>query len=190
MPFLTKIGDITIEQHEIKRKDGYPYLTVHASGIGVLHTTEGSNLSGALAAFEKNYDPPHFLVGENRIIQCRPLGARAASLRSNHYDSPNDNAQIQIEMVGFSQKKLWSPTPETLHGALLVMAYCSKHFGVPFNLQKTNGQMTSLTCGGRGRRTICEERQLRKVFGPGHKDGGCTWRYLGRTQAGIGTAVH
>ncbi|MBR8279059.1 peptidoglycan recognition protein family protein [Burkholderia vietnamiensis] len=131
MPFLTNIGSQKVESHEIKRKDGLPYFTVEPSGLGVLHTTEGGNVSGALTAFEKNFDPPHFLVGENRIIQCRPLGARAAALRSNHYDSPNDNAQIQIEMVGFSQKKLWLPDDPTLNGALLIMAYCYKHFGIP-----------------------------------------------------------
>jgi hypothetical protein len=136
MPFLTKIGDVVVEPHEIKRKDGYPYLAVQPSGIGVLHTTEGDSLKGAIAAFEKNYDPPHFLVGEHRIIQCRPLGVRAASLRSNHYDSPNDNAQVQIEMVAFSQKHLWHPSEATLKGAILVMAYCRKHFGIPLQPPK------------------------------------------------------
>jgi hypothetical protein len=130
MPFLTNIGNQNIEQHEIKRKDGLPYLSVEASGIGVLHTTEGS-LSAALTVFERDFDPPHFLVGNNRIIQCRPLGARAASLRSNHYDSPNDNAQVQIEMVAFSAKQLWLPENGTLNGTLLIMAYCFKHFGIP-----------------------------------------------------------
>uniref|UniRef100_UPI003F497291 hypothetical protein n=1 Tax=Cupriavidus yeoncheonensis TaxID=1462994 RepID=UPI003F497291 len=135
MDFISRIGEVVVEKHEIPRKIG-GYLSVAESGIGVLHTTESNTIAGTLETFEKHNDPPHFLVGERKIVQCRPLGVRAGALRSNHGDTANLNAQVQIEMLSFSQKTPWLPAEETLKGVVLVIAYCAKHLGIP--LQSPN----------------------------------------------------
>lgn len=97
------LSGFTVEKHESARSAGKPYYPMGQTGIGCLHTTEGSSVSGALVILAKNFDASHFVVGEDRIVQCRPLGVQAAALHSPQ----NQFAEIQIECVGFSQQKLW-----------------------------------------------------------------------------------
>lgn len=94
---------IKVEKHESPRSGGKPYYPMDQTGIGVCHTTEGSSVAGALAMLSQNFDASHFVVGEDRIIQCRPLGVQAAALHSPQ----NQFAELQIECVGFSQQHLW-----------------------------------------------------------------------------------
>jgi hypothetical protein len=98
-------GGIVVEKHEILRPGGAAYypLTLIADGKPVIHTTEGYAIAAALNVFEAKHDGPHFLAGEGRAIQCRPLHVQAAALHA----PDNQYTGLQIECVGFSQVKPW-----------------------------------------------------------------------------------
>lgn len=125
--WLDKIFNFTVERHEIKRPGGKPYYLIPTStGIGVLHTTEGSSIKGAVAAFQKASSPPHFCVGENRIVQLRPVGVQAAAL----HDPANQKAFVQIEIVGFSKQTLWMPDAASINPLIALVAYAAQNFGI------------------------------------------------------------
>lgn len=122
-----------VEKHEIPRPGNATYFQIAPTQIGVLHTTEGKTLSSALSHLSMNHASPHFCVGDNRIVQCRPIGVQAACLRANHNQpNPNRDAYIQIEMVAFSSQKLWLPDAPTLQPLVRLMA-ALKDF-VPFKV--------------------------------------------------------
>ena len=113
-------------------------VNLAAKAKGVLHTTEGSTIEGALAVFLK-HDAPHFLVGRDskhhvRVLQLIPLGQIAAALE-NHPGGVETNTQVraQIEIVGFSQHHVWLPDALTtlalrdLIGALHVACGIPNH---------------------------------------------------------------
>jgi N-acetylmuramoyl-L-alanine amidase-like protein len=82
---------------------------------GVLHDTEGSSYAGAKGAYLKNKVCPHFTTsvegdGQFRVWQHVPLDRAASALAhpSGTIDT-NRLSTIQIEVVGFATKPLWSP---------------------------------------------------------------------------------
>jgi hypothetical protein len=118
----------TVEKTEIGRPGGKPFFPIPAStGIAVLHTTEGKTVGSAIAQFKMRFDPPHFCVGENRIVQCRPVGVQAAAL----HDPANRASYIQIEIVGFSKETLWQLDDSSLKPAVAVIAHSIANFGIP-----------------------------------------------------------
>lgn len=137
--WLTQIGKFKVEKKEIKRPGGKPYYLTSSTGIGVLHTTEGNSVDSDWKTLNKDASAPHFITGENRIVQCRPIGAQAAALRTNPPVYPNVDAQVQIEMSCKTKMEgnapaLWIPMPAVLEPTLAVMAWCAKNLGIP--LQK------------------------------------------------------
>ncbi len=136
LTWLEKIFDFTVEKHEIPRLNHAPYHAMDSTGIGVLHTTEGSRVIDAIDAMEhglkagKPSDPCHFIAGENRIVQCRPLGFQAASLRGEENQFP----YVQIEMVALSKTHSWMPDDATLRPAVAIVAYCFKNLGIPLSI--------------------------------------------------------
>jgi hypothetical protein len=131
------IFGLTVEKVEIPRPGKKPYYSMPVqNGIGVLHTTEGNDVKSALDAMDGSKKPPdpcHFIAGENRIIQTRPIGVQAASLHA----PANTYAYIQIEMVGKTddpprkQNAQWLPVDASLKPAIALIAYCSKNYGIP-----------------------------------------------------------
>ena len=117
------IFGFTVEKREIPRPGHAPYFVMPVqTGIGVLHTTEGNDIQSALDAMDGSTKPPdpcHFIAGENRIVQTRPIGVQAASLHA----PANTYAYVQIEMVGKTddpprqQNALWLPPDSTLKPA-------------------------------------------------------------------------
>lgn len=78
---------------------------------GVLHTTEGSTLEGAISSFRSTNFWPHFTIEPNtlRVVQHLPLTIGARSL-SDKATSENAAHCIQIEIVGFAaQTPSWAP---------------------------------------------------------------------------------
>ncbi|MBO9658552.1 MAG: N-acetylmuramoyl-L-alanine amidase, partial [Chitinophagaceae bacterium] len=78
---------------------------------GVLHTTEGSTIEGAIQTFKNTNFWPHFTIEPNtmRVIQHLPLtiGARALSDQATAENAANC---IQIEIVGFAaETPTWAP---------------------------------------------------------------------------------
>lgn len=110
----------------------HPNLKVDVTkpAAGVMHTTEGSSIDGALAVF-KQHDTPHFVVGPGRILQLVPLGYAAAALK--HIGSPptNEWARVQIELVGFSQEHQWQPGGATREALVKLLAACRDFAGIP-----------------------------------------------------------
>lgn len=78
---------------------------------GVLHTTEGSSASGAIAAYKANNSWPHFTVNREGLIwQHIPLNRASRALR-NMAGGVETNRQgaIQIEVVGKASDTAWPP---------------------------------------------------------------------------------
>lgn len=121
----------SVEKRELPRSKGRPYYPNIGDLNVVLHTTEGSSVAGALSALATNNAASHFLVGEGRILQLRPLAAQAGSLRLNPPHNPN-NGCIQIEAVGFSQTHLWLPDDDTLQPLVALAAWLQRNLGIPF----------------------------------------------------------
>jgi len=118
---------VTVEKHESPRSNGRPYYPMDPTGIGVIHTTEGSSVAGALAILSHNFDASHFVVGQGRIVQLRPLGAQAAALHSPQ----NQYAEIQIECIGFSQQTVYLFDEPTLKPLAALMAWATENTGIP-----------------------------------------------------------
>lgn len=132
--WVDRIHTYKVERHEIPRRDGKPYYLNSSTLIGVLHTTEGTTVDGAWNSLSKDYIAPHFIAGEGRIVQCRPLNVQGSALRSGNANTANVHAQIQIEMVAKSKETLWLPKERTLQPTVAIMAFCSKRLGIPLKI--------------------------------------------------------
>jgi hypothetical protein len=139
MIWIEQIFDIEVEHKEIPRPGGKPYLLMAPNQVGVLHTTEGLGIDNAWATLNAHHSAPHFIVGDNRIIQCRPLGVQSAALLDTPLH-PNKDAFIQIEMVGFTggsrdyahhAMDSWMPVDTTLNPLSKLMAFAAQKGYVP-----------------------------------------------------------
>lgn len=118
----------TVEKHELRRPGGKPFFPMPTDGgIFVVHTTEGSTVAGALATLAAAGDGPHFVAGENRLVQCRPVGVQGASLHPQQNRFP----VIQVECVGFSQTHLYSLPDPTGKPLAALLAWAVKNLAVP-----------------------------------------------------------
>lgn len=144
------IFDYQVERREIPRKNNKPYYAIAHSQIGVLHTTEGNTVNSAWTTLRDHNSAPHFIVGENRIVQCRPLSKQAAALHGNPPFNANTNAAIQIEMVGFTGGNSdfakhaydpWIPADEVLKPTVAVLAWVASN-GVDIPLQVPSPEWT------------------------------------------------
>lgn len=124
-----------VEKREMARSGGRPYAKHSTDKLNiVLHTTEGSTLAGALSTFAASpNNSSHFVVGQGRIVQLRPLNAQGGALRANSPHNPNDGA-IQIENVGFSKETLWIPDDGVLKPLAGLLAYLSVNLNVPLSV--------------------------------------------------------
>ncbi|HEX8174460.1 MAG TPA: peptidoglycan-binding domain-containing protein [Pyrinomonadaceae bacterium] len=129
-----KIFDFEVERREIPRKGGKPYYAIAHSQVGVLHTTEGNTVNAAWTTLSAHNSAPHFIVGENRIVQCRPLSKQAAALHGNPPFNANTNAALQIEMVGFTGGNPdfakhaydpWIPADNVLKPTVAILAWAA-----------------------------------------------------------------
>lgn len=141
--WIDKIGDYEVKHHEIPRLGGpstYYRISV-STGAGGLHTTESSGIEGAINAMEHNLsigcqpDPCHIIVGQDQIIQTRPIGVQAASMR----DPANSHLTVQIECVGFSKQLPWVLIDSTRKPLIATLAYCAQNFGIPLTKPAVNG---------------------------------------------------
>ena len=128
---INKIGPFDVERAEIPRPNNRPYFNNSHTRIGVLHTTEGGTVKSAFRTLSEKHSAPHFITGENRILQCRPVTKQAAALLSTNQYNPNTDAALQIEMVGFSKQTLWLPPASSLDPTVAVMRWAT---GDPLNI--------------------------------------------------------
>ncbi|HEX7315251.1 MAG TPA: SH3 domain-containing protein [Pyrinomonadaceae bacterium] len=125
--WVSRIGDFVVERKEIKRPGNKPYFINSHTMVGVLHTTEGTTVDGAFSTLAASHSAPHFIIGQNRIMQCRPLTAQAAALRS----PANTHAALQIELVAQSKQTLWMPVDGSLRPLVATLRWAS---GDPLNI--------------------------------------------------------
>jgi hypothetical protein len=145
--WLTKVSNFEVERREIPRSGGKPYRPMGKTEVGVLHTTEGPRVDSAWTTLRNHPggpSAPHFIVGENRIVQCRPIGVQAAALKGSASFNDNQFASVQIEMCGFTGgnadfktngMKPWLPEQGTLKPLVALMAYCASN-GIEIPLQR------------------------------------------------------
>lgn len=100
MKWTQRVGSYEVQERESRRPGGQAYIPLGDAYQVVLHTTEGTSVDGAWNTLNSNGSAPHFLVGEGRIVQMRPLDVQAATLRDNASDPGHPNeGRIQIEAV-------------------------------------------------------------------------------------------
>lgn len=132
-----------VEKEEGPRPGGQPFIPLVNPRAMVLHTTEGSTVDGAVATLRSKFSAPHFVVGEDRIVQMRPLTAQAATLRDNGGDFRPNSVGWQVEAVGFAKETLHLLSPLTLRPLVAVAAFALVEFGVP--LVRPEGWQDDLT---------------------------------------------
>lgn len=116
-----------IERRPIARYPGGAYV---AQGAGLwkilLHTTEGTSIEGAMAAYRNQSAPPHFTIdlddeAYGRYVQHIPLTRSAYALRNLRGGTQtNRDHVIQIEIVGYARDtRHWSQRKLLLLAAFL-----------------------------------------------------------------------
>lgn len=142
---LDNVSGFAVEQREIPRPGNKPFFFNSHTRIGVLHTTEGRSVESSFNSLRDQFSAPHFLIGEGRIIQCRPLTAQGSALRGEGPCFANAQASIQIEMVGFTgggndgstTENLWLPKDEVLLPTVAIMAFCAGNgIDIPLRVPK------------------------------------------------------
>jgi hypothetical protein len=124
----TVLSGVVVEKQELPRPGGKPYYPMATDGqIVVLHTTEGSSVAGAVGVLKAKSSGPHFIVGEGRIVQTRPVGAQGASLHAPENQYP----VLQIEAVGNSRVKLYSLPESTEKPLAAILAWAVTNLNVP-----------------------------------------------------------
>jgi len=128
-PWLDQAG-----KFPIAKIGGIPHFNdavlLDAPRTGVLHTTEGG-WAGSLAIFKQHF-APHFMLGFDadeqkvRIAQLVQIGTIGAALKAH-----NNQAIVQIEMIGFSKETPWLPDDDTVAALASLMAVCNKEYGIP-----------------------------------------------------------
>lgn len=120
--WVSRIGDFVVERKEIKRPGNKPYFNNSHTMVGVLHTTEGDTVSSAFNTLAPKNVAPHFIIGEGRIVQCRPITAQASALKN----PANTHAALQIELVAKSKEQLWMPVEGSLKPLVATLSWASK----------------------------------------------------------------
>ena len=129
--WISRIGNFVVERKEIPRPANRPYFNNSHTMVGVLHTTESDTVGSAFTTLAAKHSAPHFIAGEGRILQCRPVTKQAAALRPSPAYNPNTDAAIQIEMVGRSKQQLWMPAEGSLRPVIAIMKWAA---GDPLNV--------------------------------------------------------
>lgn len=119
--WVSRIGDFVVERKEIRRPGNKPYFNNSHTMVGVLHTTEGTTVDGAFSTLAANHSAPHFIIGQNRIVQCRPVTVQGAALKG----SANTHAALQIELVAHSKDTPWMPVEGSLRPLIVTLRWAA-----------------------------------------------------------------
>jgi hypothetical protein len=120
-----------VVRRESPRPNGQSYIRLSDPTAFVIHTTEGSTVDGAWNTLNSRGSAPHFLVGEHRIIQMRPLWAQAATLRDNGGSWHPNSVGWQIESVGHASQDVHKLTPPSWDPLVAVTAFMAETKDVP-----------------------------------------------------------
>lgn len=128
MRWLEDVHGYKVEKMEMPRSGGRAFWPMPTDGgILVVHTTQGETVSGAVVTLMQKFSGPHFVVGENRVVQGRPIGSQGASLHAPE----NQFATVQIEAVGMSRIATYSLPAPTHKPLVAVIAWAVKELGIP-----------------------------------------------------------
>jgi hypothetical protein len=125
--WVDQIGTYSVQRRESRRPSGQAYLRLANDPSFCIHTTEGNSVDGAWATLDSRHSAPHFIVGEGRIVQLRPLWAQAATLRSHN------DLFIQVECVGHASLELHTLTPSTWEPLVELTRYLHEQGGIPLS---------------------------------------------------------
>jgi len=141
--WVDRIGSFDVGRRESKRPGGQPYIPLANPRAFVLHTTEGTTVDGAWQTLNERGSAPHFLVGENRIVQMRPLDVQAATLRDNGGGWHPNDVGWQVECVGKSLGIVHKLTPSTWEPLVALTSFVAEVLGVP--LRRPDGWRDDLS---------------------------------------------
>ena len=137
LPHLAKAGRFDVEQI-----GGIPHFNdpIRAGfpPTGIVHTTEGDDVEGALVVFRQHY-APHFLIGRDRaktmhIVQLVQVGTIGAALVTHNWIPI-----VQVEVVGYSSEKPWLFDDATAEVVAALMAACKAEYGIPLSRPWADG---------------------------------------------------
>lgn len=132
MTWLTTIGPYRAQKRESPRPGGKPYIPLSDPRSLIVHTTEGPSVDGAWNTLNQKGAAPHFIVGENRIVQMRPLDVQAATLVTDADAGFWANALgWQVECVGHAQQSLHKLTASSWNPLAALATYFHERQGVP-----------------------------------------------------------
>ena len=136
-PWLDQAGKFPVEHI-----GGIPHFNeavpLGAPRTGILHTTEGG-WAGSLAVFQQHF-APHFMLGFDaqaqkvRIAQLVQVGTMGAAIKAH-----NNQALVQIEMIGFSKELPWLPDADTLEALASLFAVCAREYAIPLTRPWADG---------------------------------------------------
>lgn len=124
--WVDQIGPYKVERMEGFRPGKQPYLQLVTPRVVIDHSTEGDTVNSAVATLRANFSAPHFVPGEDRIVQMRPGWAQAATVHEH-----NDIAW-QVECVGRASQSLHDLTPSTWRPLVALTRWFHEEHGVPY----------------------------------------------------------
>ena len=133
--WVGRIGGYDVVKKESPRPGGQPYIDLTDPKSLVVHTTEGTSVLSAWRTLDDKAAGPHFIVGENTIMQCRPLDVQAATLVDNTGGGagfhPNSMGW-QVECVGLSKTPPYVFSQATWLPFIALTRYFNEVMGVPY----------------------------------------------------------
>lgn len=132
--WLTHAGPYKVEHMPMPRP-GLPVDLAHPP-LGLIHTTQGPTIEGALSVFRQHYAPT-FTVGvdakrRGRLVQHVPLGEMAAALMNAAGGvETNRVVRVQIEVVGYALNTVWLPSEPTRSMLVALLAELEHAAGIP-----------------------------------------------------------
>jgi len=96
---------------------------------GVIHSTEGSTVAGALATYRRTRSYPHFTVGDTIEQHCSTNVSATALRNTPGGVETNRRGAIQIEVVGFAARIHELP-PKTKDNLMHLMRWMQDTLGI------------------------------------------------------------
>ena len=142
---------------------------------GVLHTTEGPTIAGALATFRQTNFWPTLTIEPNtfRVVQHYSL-SRGARALSDHATVENAARCVQIEIVGFAaDTRHWAP--EKLAFVREVMRSIEDLVPIPRRSGRTFLNLAGVSANPGNRMTVAEWKRFSGWCGHQHVPGETHW---------------
>lgn len=157
MEWVSRIGPFKVERMEGKRPGGQPYLPLRANPSLCVHTTEGNSVAGAVSTLRSNFTAPHFVVGENRIVQMRPLSAQGATVHDWNDRFIQVECVMRVGSIGLKLHRMKAGTWEPL---VALTRFVHEELNIP--LRRPDGWSDQLAPGTWANNNV--RRQSRKAL--------------------------